>query len=253
MANTKANLLILTATITPPPDAAQLARTDPNIRLNDYRKALEFYLSCLADGKISGLVFAENSASDISELQNLCREYDVIEQTEFISFAGLDYPSAYGRGYGEFKMIDYVMEHSQLIQKLPAQASIWKVTGRYIIRNFENVIKTRPSDSDLYCQCRNIPMYWIDLYVLCWNKRGYDVILKNIYQLIREDNVAVSAEKVFRNIVDDRSSNIKVVKRFRTIPELEGIRGVDNQTYQSMKVKLLLRRVVNLLVPWLWI
>ncbi len=96
-------------------------------------------------------------------------------------------------------------------------------------------------------------MYWIDLYVLCWNKRGYDVILKNIYQLIREDNVAVSAEKVFRNIVDDRSSNIKVVKRFITIPELEGIRGVDNQNYQSMKVKWLFRKVVNLLMPWLWI
>ena len=128
MANTKTNLLILTATITPPPDAAQLTRTDPTIRLNDYRKALEFYLSCLADGKNSGLVFAENSESDISELQNLCRKYNVIEQTEFISFAGLNYPSAYGRGYGEFKMIDYVMEHSQLIERLPAQANIWKVT-----------------------------------------------------------------------------------------------------------------------------
>jgi hypothetical protein len=253
MADSQANLLIITATITPPLDAPQLARTDPKIRLNDYRKALEFYLSCLVDKKISGLVFADNSASDISELQNLCLEYDLIDKIEFISFSGLDYPPSYGRGYGEFKMIEYVMEHSQLIQKLPERANIWKVTGRYIIRNLENVLKTRPSDSDFYCQCRDIPMYWIDLYVLCWKKKAYDVILKNIYQLIREDNVAVSSEQVFRKIIDEQNSDLKVVKRFRAIPELEGIRGKDNQVYQSKKVKLLLRKVANLLVPGLWI
>jgi hypothetical protein len=252
MTDSQANLLILTATIAPPLNAPQLARTDPKIRLNDYRKALEFYLSYLVEGKIYGLVFAENSASDISELQNLCFEYDVIDKIEFISFSGLDYPPSYGRGYGEFKMIEYVMEHSQLIQKLPERANIWKVTGRYIIRNLENVLKTRPS-SDFYCQCRDIPMYWIDLYVLCWNKKAYDVILKNIYQLIREDNVAVSAEQLFRKILDEQNSDLKVVKRLRAIPELEGIRGYDNQVYQSKKVKLLLRKVVNFLVPWLWI
>jgi hypothetical protein len=39
MADPKTNVLILTATIAPPTGAIKLARTDPTMRLSDYRKA----------------------------------------------------------------------------------------------------------------------------------------------------------------------------------------------------------------------
>lgn len=253
MADSKINVLILTATIAPPLGAIKLARTDPKMRLSDYRKALEFYLACLADGKISGLVFADNSAYDTTELKNLCTEYGVAQKTEFISFEGLDYPPTYGRGYGEFKMIDYVMEHSQIIQQLQPQANIWKVTGRYILDNLEDIIRTCPSDADFYCHCRNIPIRWVDLYVLCWNKNSYNDILRSIYKLIREDNITGSAEQTFRNIIDEQNFQGKIVKRFRTLPKLRGVRGLDNQSYQDMSAKFFLRKTANFFVPWLWI
>ena len=256
MADPKTNVLILTATIAPPTGAIKLARTDPKMRLSDYRKALEFYLSCLANGKISGLMFAENSAYDITELRNLCAEYGMTQKTEFISFRGLDYPPDYGRGYGEFKMIDYVMENSQIIQQLQPQAIIWKITGRYILDNLEKIIRTRPSDADFYCHCRNTPIRWVDLYTLCWNKGSYDAVLKNIYQLIREDNVTSSAEQSFRKLIDEQNfeaKKIKAVKRFRTLPELKGTRGLDTQSYQSMNMKLFIRKATDFIVPWLWI
>ncbi|MEG3858941.1 hypothetical protein [Microcoleus sp. herbarium12] len=250
----KANVLILTATITPPPGARQLSRTDPNIRLNDYRKAFEFYLSCLANGTISGLIFADNSASDISTLHELARQYDALNKIEFISFEGLDYSPAYGRGYGEFKMLDYVMQHSRLIHDLPAQANIWKVTGRYILRNLADVIKTAPPYSDFYCNCRNIPIYWIDLYILCWNKDFYQHSINGIYESIKEDYIAGSSEVNFRKIIDEKKgSKYKIFKRFRTIPQLEGYRGSDNQIYEEKKVKLLIRTLANKLIPWIWI
>jgi hypothetical protein len=151
-------------------------------------------------------------------------------------------------------MLDYVMEHSRLIQELPAQANIWKVTGRYIIRNLEDLIKTYPSHIDFYCNCRNIPMFWMDLYVLCWNKNAYDVMLKNICHSIKEDDAKeYSSEQVFRKIIDKNDFNIKIVKRFRVVPELEGIRGWDNQVYQSAGIKLMLRKLANCVMPWLWI
>jgi hypothetical protein len=253
MADSKINVLILTATITPPVRALNLARIEPKIRLSDYRKALEFYLTYLADGKISHLIFAENSASDLTELKHLCKEYDLTQKIEFISFEGLDYSPTYGRGYGEFKMIDYVMEHSQVIQQLPTQANIWKVTGRYIISNLGDIVRTRPSNVDFYCHCRNFPLHWIDLYILCWNKKAYNGVLKNICQLIREDIIVGAPEQAFRKIVDEQNSKIVIAKRFRTLPKIEGIRGIDNQSYQDMKLKFFLRKISNLLIPWLWI
>ncbi len=247
------NLLILTATITPPEGARNLARTDPKMRLEDYKKAFNFYLSSLKNNQISYLVFADNSNSDLTDLKVLCEQYDLTDRVELMSFQGLDYPPDYGRGYGEFKLIDYVMEHSYLISQLPLEANIWKITGRYILVNLKDIIKTRPSRADFYCHCRNIPMSWIDLYVLSWNQKAYQNLLKNICFSIRENSITNSAEQAFRDIVDGHSSGLKIVKRFRALPKLEGVRGFDNQTYQDMNIKFLLRKISNILLPWLWI
>jgi hypothetical protein len=253
MADSKMNVLILTATITPPTGAIKLARTDPKLRMSDYRKALSFYLPSLLDGTISSLIFADNSDSDMSELETLCATHGVSQKTEFISTHGLEDPPAYGRGFGEFKMLDDVMKNSRTIRELPSQANIWKLTGRYIIRNLEEVMRTRPPDADIYCHCRNIPMRWIDLYVLCWNRDSYDEVLKNIFHSLREDTGNGSAEQAFRKIIDEQTFNAKIVKRFRTLPKLEGTRGVDNQRYQEMSLKYSLRKSANYLAPWLWI
>ena len=38
-------VLIMTATITPPPNSIDTARKDPKTRLNDYCEAMKYYLS----------------------------------------------------------------------------------------------------------------------------------------------------------------------------------------------------------------
>lgn len=253
MADQNTNIIILTATITPPKDAIKLARTDPELRLKDYQQALEFYLECLSKKIITGIVFADNSASDISSLQKLCHLHNLSDKVELLSFSGLDYPPSYGRGYGEFKLIDYVMSHSKLIKQLPENANIWKVTGRYILVNLQAIIKTRPKGYDLYCHCRNIPIRWTDLYVLGWNKKSYSEILNNIYTKIKEDDTAKSAEQHFREIIDKDIYQSKIYKRFKTVPELKGVRGVDGRGYQDMNYKVVLRKILNKILPCIWI
>lgn len=247
------NAVLLTATITPPAGVTNLSRADPEIRLNDYCKAFDFYCRALAEGKISRLIFAENSASRLDRLIALTEKHGVSQATEFISCQGLDYPPSYGRGYGEFKLIDHAMKSSRLIRELPANANIWKVTGRYVLSNLAEVISTRPPDSDFYCHCRNLPMRWIDLYVLCWNKKAYGEILDKIYQRLEENTVHRAAEQAFRKFVDENRFESKMTKRFRTIPRLEGHRGVDGLRYEAMGLKLALRKMTNVAAPWLWI
>ncbi len=251
--NSRTNTVVLTATITPPQAVTNLTRTDPDMRLDDYCRAFEFYCRMLAEGTITQVIFAENSGSDISRLRNLAEKYGMSRKTEFICYPGLDYPPEYGRGYGEFKLIEKVMKSSLFIQNLQEHENIWKITGRYVLRNISAVIATRPPDTDFYCHCRNMPIRWIDLFVLCWNKKSYSEFLNNIYRQLREDGSQGPCESSFRKLIDDDSFNSTIVKRFRTIPRLEGYRGLDGHSYETMAVKLRMRQLANVVAPWLWI
>jgi hypothetical protein len=250
--NGKKNLLLLTATIVPKQNVKNLKIVDSKIRMEQYKLALDFYLKMLSEGHIQNILFVDNSASDCSPLKSLAEKYDVLDKVEFISFDGLDYPDVYGRGYGEFKLIQYAMENSILIKSLENDDLIWKVTGRYILSNYLRILKKVPTDFDFYCNCRNYPMYWIDLYVLCWKKSSYSTILNNIYQQLLEGNDAISSEQKFRSIIDFKKSSLSIVKRFNVTPCLIGFRGYDNQPYES-GFKFHLRNVLNKLMPSIWI
>lgn len=246
-------ILLLTATITPPQDAAQLQRVDPALRLQDYATAFEFYLKKLKQGIISNIVFSDNSNSDLKILRDLAEKYDATNDVELISYEGLDYPPSFGRGYGEFKMLDYVMENSRVISVADASADIWKITGRYVLENIEEVIRNKPNNIDFYCNCRNTPTYWIDLYVLCWSKSYYERYIKGVYLGLKADNEFGGAEQAFRRNLESRKSTTKIAKRFRTVPLLQGYRGWDNKNYKEMGFKLFLRRAALILAPWFWI
>lgn len=125
------NILLLTATITPPSGVISLARSDPSIRLDDYANALKFYLP-LVGQCVDYIVFSDNSNSDVSSLQGLVNQAGVQEYVEFIIFDGLDYPPSYGRGYGEFKLVEHVMTHSEIINRHQG-STVWKITGAAIL------------------------------------------------------------------------------------------------------------------------
>jgi hypothetical protein len=247
------NILLLTATVTPPHDAAQLTRVDPLVRLQDYATAFEFYLGKLKQGVICAIVFSDNSNSDLEMLRILAEKHNALSNVEFISFEGLDYPPSYGRGYGEFKMLDYVMGCSRTIQEAESHDNIWKITGRYVLENIEDVIHTKPPLAQFYCNCRNIPRYWIDLYVLCWSRHYYEQSIKGIYLDLREDGGAGSAELAFRRKLEMKKSSLAISKRFRRVPLLQGYRGLDNKNYKEMGFKLFLRRLALIVMPWLWV
>lgn len=247
------NTVLLTATITPPPGATHLARIDPALRLEDYRRAFDFYCGALAAGVIDQLIFAENSESDIGSLRDIAEKHGVTAKTEFITLPGLDYPPEYGRGYGEFMLVNRVMASSLLIRRLPDDAPIWKVTGRYILKNIAEIIATRPAGTDFYCHCRNMPTRWIDLFVLCWNKKSHAELLDGIYLHLREDLIHGPCEPAFRERIEGVGFRSAIVKRFRTVPRLEGHRGVDGHSYEAMNMKLRIRQLANVLAPWLWV
>jgi hypothetical protein len=245
-------ILLITATITPPANAANLARSDPAKRLADYRTALSFYVGQLEAHVIDAIVFVDNSESDIRVLRELASLSTRADRIELIGFAGIEYPSEFGRGYGEMRLVDHAMACSRLIGEAPPEMMVWKVTGRYVVRNMQRLM-TRPTAADVCCQCRDVPMRWADMYFMGWTKASYKTTLLGVAERIKEGSGRPSAEVRFRQLIDELAQRRPVQRRFAEPPVVVGVRGWDNQPYEQQRGKRLLRQVLARVAPWLWI
>lgn len=247
------NVLLMSATITPLPGIPVLARTDPKVRLQDYQASLAFY-SGLLGGCFDAIVFAENSNSDISPLIAASTKRRHFDKLEFISFYGLDYDPKYGRGYGEFRLVDHAMSTSKLLR---SDDVVWKVTGRYIVKNIERIVASRPPASDLYCHLRNYPHRLCETFLMAWTRRGYEALIRGIYTKLRNDiipNRYTDEETLFREAVDRSFGTINIVPRFKVVPVVQGVKGWDNRQFSNAwNIKFAVRRLAHTFVPSLWI
>jgi hypothetical protein len=249
------NVLLLSATVRPPSGVPALIRTDPTLRLADYSKALHFYC-CLVGKCFDAIVFAENSGFDLSSLQDQAYRDGVGDQVEFLSFNGLDYPASFGRGFGEFRLVDYAMTHSRVLRDTE-NSYVWKCTGRYIVRNIAHIVRRRPQ-CDLYCHMRNYAYRLCELYLMSWNATAYEQVIRGVYHQLRNDTIPgvhTNEEALFRKIVEASFQKIQVVPRFRQVPVLEGHRGWNNTHYSDRfwSPKMITRRLANRVAPWWWI
>ena len=236
------NIVLLTSTIQPKVDQPQLVLSNPLERLEDYRKALAFYSGLLNENIIQKIVFVDNSNYDLEAL----RVEFLNPAIEFISFYGLDYSSTFHRGYGEFKLVDYAFEHATFLNKCDVDAVIWKVSGRYIVKNFKTVIKFTPKSFDLYLDTRK---NWIEMSVMAWSKLGYNKVIKHVCE---EFKTGMAPElilaKKFKLAISDGA---KIVNPFVWPTYLIARRGTDGKYFENRftPIKFLIKAVV-LLIIW---
>jgi hypothetical protein len=226
------NTLLLTATIRPLAGIPELQRTDPMERMKDYIHALKFYCD-IPENVLPRIVFIENSESDLSLLRDVASAANATHRVEFLSFNGLNYPPSYGRGYGEFKLLDYAMDHSTTLSAADPETMLWKVTGRYRVLNIRRIIRSAPSNSELYCDTRTWPIPWVDLRIFGCTLGGYERLLKGIYLQLREDVIKMAPEQHLHPIIDELAKSHPIVKRLQSEPFIDGIRGKDSKNYAS--------------------
>lgn len=250
----KPALLVLTATITPPDGVPNLKRVAPSLRRLDYTDALRFYLS-LPNGVLDRIVFLENSESDLSDLRELANSEGGGKCVEFISFQGLDYPPEYGRAYGEFKMLDYGMQHSSLLKALDENDCFWKVTGRLKVLNLNHLIETAPPSYKLLMDFLRKPTLMADLRLLSCSRTGYRQLFEGLYVSLREDALKMSADGYCYLLWVDRLNELGIVPRHRWQPKIGGVGGQHNIDYLAgMNIaKYCIRVATRRLLPELWI
>lgn len=251
------NILLLTATVQPPQGAVGLVRTDANLRKQDYRQALAFYLGEIERGTFEKIVLVDNSNTPLDFLQELVDARGLGARVELISYDGLDYPPEVGRTYGEFKLIDEAYRLSHVLREVRDDDIVWKVTGRYTVHNIDKLASRRPRRADLYCNARTIPSKYLDLYCISWNGRGYRKFIKGIYPRLGVSNTTVPGENLFFDLVFDRqaAAEIAVKPRFNVTPYVTGVRGFTNTGFNVGKDrrKFYLRAALRRVAPWIWV
>jgi hypothetical protein len=225
------NILIMTATVTPNQGLPGLIRSDPAVRLQDYRRSLASYLALLGR-TLDAIVFVENSNADLLELHDLAAPH--ADKVEFIVFHGTDHPPAYGRCYAEAELLDYAMAHSQTVAAAGPHAVFWKVTGRYHVKNLPQLIRHRPKRFDFYCDLRRFRAPWADMRLMAWTKAGHAQIFQGIGPALREDlnNGRPGEESLYREL-SRRILGRQAVTRLTREPLIDGVRAFDNANWSS--------------------
>jgi hypothetical protein len=236
------NVLLLTSTIRPRADQPQLKLVDPVERLADYHAALEFQTKLLARGVIDHIVYVDNSGYDLAPLKQAFPTSSI----EWISFYDLDYPSSYHRGYGEFRLVDRAHRMSPILASLDTADRVWKITGRYVVRNLAWVIRMTPAEFDLYC---DIHGSWAEMGFMGWSRLGYEQHIRGLWQ---QFSMAKVPELILAERLAAANPRIsRVVTSFYWPPVMAGRRGSDGTPFQGRwtPAKLALQASVKL-VQW---
>ncbi|MEQ8178796.1 MAG: hypothetical protein RIA10_10745 [Amphiplicatus sp.] len=245
------NILLMTSTIAPKAGTFALKRADPADRLNDYVKALTFYAGETRRGVFDALVYVDNSGHSLEALRDAAARAGVAEKAEFVSYEA-DLPVEFSRYYLEAHLLIEAMNRSAVL-RAAGEAAIWKVTGRYIVENVAEIVRTQPASFDLYLNLRNSPERVVDFFLAAFRK---DAFWKTVGRDIEDYRTTEAGEKILRRKIDDGAfSELRIVPRLVRTPKVFGVRGFDGASYGGLKhqAKFYLRAAANRALPWLWI
>lgn len=218
------NLLLLTATVQPRAGQPSLTVLHPGRRLAEYEAALAFYSRLLDDGAIDGIVFAENSGFPLARLAAKFPHPAI----EWLAVPPADHPLHYHRGYAEFRLIDDAVRSSRLVQAAGDALRLWKVSGRYEVRNLARVVRWAPRRFDLYGDFRD---GWAEMSMLAWSRRAHDVLMGRVWERFATD---VPPETILAaELRTPGVAALRIVRSFAWPPFIVGRRGSDGSPYQG--------------------
>lgn len=137
-------VLLMTACISPPRSTIEthgVQRSDPAVRVADYKKALEYWLS-YEDDRIKGIVFVENSGYPLDALRALAAAFNTQKRSvEFLECHAIPLPEGLHYGYSELEMMDCAFASSALISQ---SDYVIKVTGRLYFPQLRRLLNQLP-------------------------------------------------------------------------------------------------------------
>lgn len=197
---------------------------DPAEREKQYIHAINYYL----ENTNYNIVFCNNSGEDIS--QKLPKN----RRLECLSFYGNDYDSSIGKGFGEIQIIQYALEHSHFIKQTKY---IIKITGRLIISNLHQAIKTTNFiwpfiNNKLYLSEINNAHKFIDSRCFISSRELYTELINQKYKL--NDTKGYYFEHLLYNICNNTEVSFNICFIFPQF-KFSGISGSTGAVYYYEK------------------
>jgi hypothetical protein len=220
---------------------------NPDQRRHDYIESLKYYLANLPN--LRRIIFAENSAADLSPIHAAIGGNTFGKSLEFLSFSLNEFPREYHKGYGEQILMEAAIDKSNLLQ---GDDVITKITGRLRVLNLEKIIASMADHLDLYCDFRDHPFFdWLalpwashycDTRLLLFSKRFFD---ENLRGCARNHNTGgFSLEGTYYSITKPIEKNPSIRSRFSVEPHFVGTAG-----HWANKIKRTVRAILRKTFP----
>lgn len=217
--------IVLTATVIP--NGVVTASFDPETRLEEYRKALEFYL------RHAPVVFLENSNYPLEKHD----EFRETSRLRIRRFAASKNPER-GKGYQEFEMLD-----AWLSSEVKPPTYWMKITGRYRILNIQTILNECRSDLSkkiIIDQTRRTEL--ARTYSFFAASEFYKKHMRGLYQKC-DDRTGDWIERVlFQKL---REVAAKQVRLFKTQPRILATAGSCGAAFPTGKTQWWMKQILR--------
>jgi len=250
-------LLVMTATVAPPENAG-VKRSSPQVRLEDYKRALRFWLR-YSHAAAERILFLENSCADLSELRAIAEtENPHRREVEFLSLPVHEIPSGANYGYAEMQTLDEGLALSKLRR---ATTHMIKVTGRLTFPALGNALdRIAKSHSDLFelmIDCRRLGLFRrgydarVQLFVC--SHAFYDRVLRSSNREMNSTAVRLLEHLIYRKVIPYKGQS-GFYLRFPCNIDPVGHFGFKDRRYDSPRTALArsTRALLRVIAPNYW-
>lgn len=253
-------LLVMTATITPAPNA-HVKRSSPQLRLEDYKRALRFWLR-YSHAAAKRILFLENSGADLSELRAIAeRENSLTKEVEFLSLPAHEIPPGSNYGYTEMQMLDEGLSQSELRR---STTHIIKTTGRLTfptlgkaLNRIEKQTLESSSAFELMIDCRRLgfPRHGADARVQLFvcSHDFYDRVLRGANREMNPEGPRLLEQLIFQKVIPFKGQPGHYL-RFPCNIDPVGHFGFKDRRYDSLSTAISrhIRAFLRVVAPGYW-
>lgn len=250
-------LLVMTATVRPAANA-QIKRSSPAERLDDYKRALRFWMK-YPHPAAERILFLENSGADLSELRAIAgNENPLRREVEFLSLPDHEIPAGKNYGYAEMESLDEGLALSRL---RAATTHLIKTTGRLTFPALGNALDRVTNAGsgwfELMIDCRKLGLfrrgYDARVQLFACSHAFYDRVLRGANREMNATDVRLLEHLIYRKVIPFKGRPGYHL-RFPCNVEPVGHFGFKNRRYDSPRtaVSRSARALLRAIAPGYW-
>jgi hypothetical protein len=250
-------LLVMTATVAPSANA-QVKRSSPQVRLEDYKRALRFWLS-YSHPAAARFLFLENSGADLGELRAIAQtENPLNREVEFLSLPVHEIPPGANYGYSEMQSLDEGLALSKL---RGATTHMIKTTGRLTFpalgTALDRVATAGSAPLELMIDCRRLGLfrrgYDARVQLFACSHSFYDRVLRQSNREMNSTDVRLLEHLIYRKVIPFKGQPGYYL-RFPCNIDPVGHFGFKDRRYDSPRTALArsTRAVLRVIAPGYW-